>query len=129
MSARSTRTEIARGWATVELDRAAIERRRDLAPGAAFEPAHRSAVLGASCLRGRAVDGGWIVLLEPDTEGPISGFLARHGEGWAASWHATAATDATGRLAPGPCGPEALEPGHPRHGPYRLRVAAATIRR
>jgi hypothetical protein len=83
---------------------------------------------------------GWIVLLEPDTEGPISGFLARHGEGWAATWLAVEATaalsadeaadeavDSSSGGAPGPLGPETLEPGTPRFGPFRLRAAAATI--
>jgi hypothetical protein len=132
---------VGRGWATVELDRAAAERRGDLAPGAAFEPADRSAALGATCLRGRVAGGdGWIVLLEPDTEGPISGFLARHGEGWAATWVAAdptadqttdrpthQPTDQPPDLGPGPIGPETLEPGTPRFGPFRLRADAATI--
>jgi hypothetical protein len=118
---------VARGWATVELGRAAIERLGDLALGERFRAAERSAVLGATCLRGRSADGrGWIVLLEPDTEGPLSAYLARHGEGWAATWHATMGG---ARIRPGPCGPEALEPGGPRYGPFRLRAAAATIGR
>jgi hypothetical protein len=103
------------------------ERRGDLAPGAAFEPAPRSALLGATCLRGRAADDqGWLVLLEPDTEGPISGFLARHDEGWAAEWEAS---PLTADMVAGPCGPESLVTAAPRFGPFRLRAAAATIDR
>jgi hypothetical protein len=118
---------IASGWATVDLDRALDERAADLAPGVAFEPAPRSAVLGARCVRGAAASGyGWIVLLEPDTEGRLTGFLARHGEGWAATWHAA---DPGSGATPGPVGPESIEPGGPREGPFRLRVAPATIER
>jgi hypothetical protein len=118
---------IATGWATVDLDRAIEERAGDLAPGAGFEPVPRSAVLGARCARGATVSGhGWIVLLEPDTEGRLTGFLARHGEGWAVTWH----QDEPGKGAtPGPLGPESIEPGGPREGPFRLRVAPATIGR
>lgn len=118
---------IGRGWATIDLGRAIVERTPDLAPGSTFEPAPPSAALGATCLRGRAADGGdWIVLLEPATEGPISAYLARHGEGWAATWHAT---EQQRDLAPGPLGAEALDPGVPRWGPFRLRAVAATIAR
>jgi hypothetical protein len=120
-------TVIGRGWATVDLDRAVVERTFDLAPGTSFEPAPASAALGATCLRGPAADGaGWIVLLEPATEGPIGAYLARHGEGWAVTWHAT---EQHGDLAPGPLGAEALDPGAPRWGPFRLRAVAATIAR
>jgi hypothetical protein len=121
---------VARGWATVELERAAIERHDDLAVGSAFEPAPRSTALGAACLRGRAADGGgWIVLLEPDIEGPIGAYLARQGEGWAATWRESTRDEESGRRrwTEGPCGLEILEPGGPRHGPFRLRTVAATI--
>lgn len=120
---------VGRGWATVELDRAVEEHRSSLLPGTGFEAAHRSEVLGARCVRGRSLDGtGWVVLLEPDTEGRISGFLARHGEGWAATW---VAADRAPSMTPGPLGDEAidLDGSTPRWGPYRLASAAATIER
>jgi hypothetical protein len=129
------RGTVARGWATVELDRAAAELGRSLAAGTSFEPAETSTALGARCLRGALADGGgWIVLLEPETEGRIAAFLARHGEGWAATWlDADDASDdgrprATDVATPGPFGPERLEPGSP-WGPFRLQVAPATIGR
>ena len=126
---------VARGWATVELERAAAELGGALPAGTGFEPADPSTALGARCLLGAAADGsGRIVLLEPDREGPIAAFLARHGEGWAATWLDAADADDRGLLVatdgatPGPLGPERLEPGSPR-GPFRLQVAPATIER
>jgi hypothetical protein len=127
---------VARGWATVELERAVAELGGSLAAGTGFEPAGSSTALGARCLRGASADGsGVIVLLEPETEGRLAGFLARHGEGWAATWVDAADTDtegrrlvATDRATPGPFGPERLEHGSP-WGPFRLRVAPATIGR
>jgi len=123
---------VARGWATVELERAAAELGGSLAAGTGFEPTEPSTALGARCLRGTSADRySWIVLLEPDTEGRIAAFLARHGEGWAATW---LDADDRGRLvatdgaSPGPFGPERLEPGSP-WGPFRLQVAPATIER
>ena len=121
------RPPVARGWATVDLDRALDDVARELRASTSFEPAPRSEVLGARCLRGAATGGGgWIVLLEPDTEGRLTGFLARHGEGWAASWQEG---DPGSAATAGPLGPEAIEPGGPREGPFRLRVAPATIER
>ncbi len=129
-----------RGWATVELERGAAELEDRLAPGAAFEMASRSAILGARCLRGRArrveaenqdEDAGadWIVLLEPDTEGRLAGYLARFGEGWAATW-AVADDDeerpGTG-VAVGPLGEERLAGGGASGRPFRLLLSAATI--
>jgi len=126
---------VARGWATVELERAVAELGGSLAAGTGFEPAESSTALGARCVRGTAADGsGVIVLLQPDTEGRLAGFLARHGEGWAATWLDAADADNDGRPVAmdeatlGPFGPERLEPGSP-WGPFRLRVAPATIGR
>ena len=125
---------IGRGWATVDIDRAVRELAGLLRTGAAFEPVRRSTALGARCVRGPAASAtSWIVLLEPDTEGRLAGFLARNGEGWAATWLADddpadpAAAPPPSVGTPGPLGQETLEPGGPRWGPYRLRVAAATI--
>ena len=129
---------IGRGWATVEIERAAAAFADLLAPDVAFQEAPRSAILGARCLRGRARraadhDEGdqpdWIVLLEPDTEGRLAGHLARFGEGWAATW--TVADEPVGRLGPrlaqGPLGEERLADGSPPTGPFRLLLSAATI--
>jgi hypothetical protein len=120
---------IAKGWATVDLDRAATEMRGSVAPGAAFEEVARSEQLGATCRRARGVDVDWIVLLEPDTEGRLAGFLARHGEGWAATWERSEdlVVESSGRSADGPFGPEALAAGQSIGGPYLLIVTAATI--
>ena len=130
---------VGRGWATVELERAAAELRDSLAPGAVFREAARSALLGARSLVGRAgpedpaADGAdrpdWIVLLEPDTEGRLAGYLAHFGEGWAATW---AMPDDPTRLrdsglAPGPLGEERLAEGTAIAGPFRLLLSAATI--
>jgi hypothetical protein len=121
---------VGRGWATVDAERAATEL-SDLVGDGGFAVVERSPWLGASCRRGRAVDaadGEWIVLLEPDTEGRLAGFLARHGEGWAATWEdvGEAALPGTRR---GPFGPESLESDQPMGGPFRLTVTAATIER
>jgi hypothetical protein len=120
---------LAQGWATVELERAAIELADRLRPGAAFEPTARSPLLGARCLRGVAVgDGEWIVLLEPDTEGRLAAYLARNGEGWAVTW---LASDVGGATPPGatvgPLGREWLEEEGLSGSPFRLRVTPATI--
>jgi hypothetical protein len=127
-------TLVGRGWATVDLERASAELADRLAPGAGFEVAARSALLGARCLRGRArsegVAGGWIVLLEPDTEGRLAGYLARFGEGWAATWTlpADVAGDQRPRWAGGPLGDERLvEATSLAAGPFRLLLSAATI--
>jgi hypothetical protein len=121
---------IGRGWATVELDRAAGELADQLDEGATFADAPRSALLGARCRVGRARAGvsaaRWIVLLEPDTEGRIAAFLARAGEGWAVDWDADDTPD-RGRAVAGPLGEERLADRSPPGGPFRLRLAAATI--
>jgi hypothetical protein len=121
---------IGRGWATVELDRAAGELAGLLEGGATFADARRSALLGARCRVGRArADEGrarWIVLLEPDTEGRVAAFLARAGEGWAATWDADDRPGRGGGVV-GPLGDERLADRSPPAGPFRLRLAAATI--
>jgi hypothetical protein len=119
---------IGRGWATVDLGRAEVEL-SDRVEGGAFEDAERSTWLGARCRRARAVDrtqGLWIVLLEPATEGRLAAFLARHGEGWAATWE-EAGDGALAGSRPGPLGPEKFQPGQPMSGPFRLTTTAATI--
>ena len=128
---------VGRGWATVELERAAAELLVHLAPGAVFHEAARSVLLGARCLRGRArpaagdddPDADWLVLLEPDTEGRLAASLARFGEGWVATW--TGPDDGPRRPdaggIPGPLGNERLADRTPVAGPFRVLLSAATI--
>ncbi len=130
---------MARGWATVELERAAAALTGLLTPGAVFEEASRSAILGARCLRSRARgaaasdgvvdDADWIVLLEPDTEGRLAGHLARFGEGWAVTWTVGDGDGDRRRhgFTPGPLGEERLAEGRDIGGPFRLLLPAATI--
>lgn len=122
---------VGRGWATVELARAEAEL-RDKERLGEFEDAERCSWLGARCRRAGVVGAdaagvGWIVLLEPDTEGRLAAFLARHGEGWAATWSAEASEGPGVQARPGPLGPEVLAPRQPTSGPFRLVVSAATI--
>ncbi len=121
---------LAFGWATVELDRAARELSHLLAAGAGFGVAASSVLLGACCLVGPAADRPqlWIVLLEPDTEGRLAATLARSGEGWAATWvldHGAGVRPRRASVArPGPLGQERLLLGGPLAGPYRFLVEA-----
>lgn len=150
MSADRRDTVIAVGWATVELDRAAEAFAPLLAPGSVFAPAADCLALGARCrIAHSAVElpmpgvrdplGGssrTVVLLEPSTEGRLAAYLARHDEGWCATWIADDTADATDRthaagwpsVSIGPLGPERLAPGSPPGGPYRFLVRPATIR-
>jgi hypothetical protein len=75
------------GWATVELDRAVRE--LGAALGVDLRPVvgPREAALGASQRVATEAGLGFrLVLLEPDTEGPLAGLLARHGEGVVAAY-------------------------------------------
>jgi hypothetical protein len=126
---------IAVGWATVELDRAVAGFAARLAPGTAFAEAADCVHLGARCLVGRLaepIDGAAsVVLMEPATEGRLAATLARHDEGWCATWEDDpSTTPATARSAPrsGPFGTERLVLGGRFDGPHRLLVEAATIR-
>ncbi|HSL77909.1 MAG TPA: hypothetical protein VK867_13265 [Candidatus Limnocylindrales bacterium] len=119
---------VGRGWATVDIGRAEQELRDRVDGG--FEDAERSVWLGARCRRARvgdSSDGRWLVLLEPDTEGRLAAFLARHGEGWAATWDIDEGAVPPVGLRPGPIGPETLPAGQPMSGPFRLTTSAATI--
>ena len=121
---------LAVGWATVEHERAARELSHLIAPGATFEVAPSSVVLGASCLVGPAADGPGlrIVLLEPDTEGRLAAALARSGEGWVATWDLDPGADYLRRQSsvarPGPLGDERLVLEGADARPYRLLVKA-----
>lgn len=121
---------VGRGWATVELQRAEDEVRDLLGGDLRFSDTRRSALLGARCRRAATTDEEWIVLLEPDTEGRLAGFLARQGEGWAATWE-TGDPRPPGveepRGVPGPLGLELLRREQPIRGPFRLILTTATI--
>jgi hypothetical protein len=126
---------LAVGWATVELDRAARELSDLLGSGDDFQDAPSSEALGARCRVGSgATEGGVrIVLLEPETEGRLSATLARHGEGWVATWVAapTASPSSVAKLSgarPGPFGEERLVLGAPVTGPHRLVVEVVPSR-
>jgi hypothetical protein len=120
---------LGRGWATVDLDRAGMELRDLLATDCAFEDAPRSEWLGARCRVGRAVGraDSTLVLLEPDTEGRLAAFLARHGEGWAADY--VVDDRGSGRWRPGPLGPEEPAPDQPTGDPILMLVTRRTIDR
>ena len=136
-------TSVAVGWATVELERAALELADALGvPASRFVPAIDSSMLGARCLVADSVlpDGSALVVLEPATEGRLAATLARFGEGPAAIWLARAEPREGGEIVPGdaftttpgrpgPLGVERLITGGPIHGPHRLLVGApGTIR-
>ena len=126
---------LAVGWATVELDRAARELSDLLGSGVVFQDAPSSEALGARCRVGWSVaeEGVRIVLLEPETEGRMSATLARHGEGWVATWvaEATVRPSSGAQLSGarhGPFGDERLVLGGPVTGPHRLVVEAVPSR-
>ena len=123
---------LAIGWATVELDRAALELATLVTRDPGFTDAASSEILGARCRVGRAVgiaDGLIIILVEPDTEGRLAGFLARFGEGWVARWEVGSSSPGRpdGSLRPGPLGLERLADDADARGPFRLLVDTATI--
>ncbi len=134
----AARPILAVGWATVELDRAGIELASVLLPGTSFQPGRPSEHLGARCRLGWVAPAfvgdlaAIVVLLEASTEGRLAATLARHGEGWCATWQSSAASDesAGARLSVvknGPIGLERLFLGDPVSGSHRLVVEAATI--
>jgi hypothetical protein len=117
---------LAVGWATVELDRAAADLAAGLGISArAFLPAADSIVLGARCRVAYGVlpEGRPLAILEPRTEGRLAAFLARLGEGPAATWSRSDEHEPARRTAhPGPFGPERLLPGSPANGRYSLLI-------
>ena len=135
----AARPILAVGWATVELDRAGLELASVLIPGTSFQPGPPSEHLGARCRLGWVAPAfvgdlaAIVVLLEASTEGRLAATLARHGEGWCATWESGAVADepgSEGRLSvvkSGPLGPERLLMGGPVSGSHRLVVEAATI--
>ena len=140
----ASRPILAVGWATVELDRAALELVSVLLPGTSFRPGPPSEHLGARCRLGWVAPAfvyelaAIVVLLEASTEGRLAATLARHGEGWCATWTSaepaesaeSAESASGGRLSvvkSGPLGLERLLLGDPASGPHRLVVETATI--
>ena len=146
MSVEGRESVVAVGWATVELDRAAVAFAPLLEPGSTFQSAPDCRLLGARCRVGRTVTavpgagmGGaagvarTVILLEPATEGRLAAFLARNGEGWCATWTSddddpTRGAGDVQATTPGPLGPERLASGTPATGPFRLAVRPGTIR-
>lgn len=121
---------VAVGWATVELDRAAVELAvlLGLTPEA-FVPAGDSLALGARSRVAAGVlpDGLSLAILEPIAEGRLAGRLARLGEGPAAVWSPFGAgtSGKASAARSGPFGAERLVPGGPAQGPYRLLIVSA----
>ncbi|HSL97116.1 MAG TPA: hypothetical protein VK831_00965 [Candidatus Deferrimicrobiaceae bacterium] len=103
--------QLAGNWVPVPRDPllGAIARRLATKPGAGIRPV--------------------VLLLEPDTEGPLAATLARFGEGLAAVY-VRPARPPVGRLAAsGPLGPARLVPG-PAYGPHGIALEpGATIDR
>jgi hypothetical protein len=126
---------LAMGWATVDLDRAAGELAASLnLPGdGPFRAAPRSAILGGTCRIATGVlpDGGSLVLLEPDTEGRLAGWLARFDEGPVAAWLVIDGPPSAELEAFGRAGLVPSSEGAGPFGPERLVVAdaAGAVRR
>jgi len=75
------------GWATVDLERAERELSAALATELRTVFAARDEALGAAQRVATTAELGFaLVLLEPDTEGPLAGLLARHAEGVVAAY-------------------------------------------
>lgn len=112
------------GWATVELDRAAASLGAEL--GTTFEPASRDALLGASVRRSTAKEP-LILIEEPDTEGRLSGALARRGEGPVALYLRIRSLERLPgqlsiRAGSGPLGPARLVLAGQPWGPFLILV-------
>ena len=118
---------VAVGWATVELERAIG------ADAGAFEEVPDDPHLGAFARR--STRGDRLVLLEPNTEGPLVATLARWGEGPAALYlsvpgdasgdrpgRAGAGAAAVSAVRNGPFGPSVLLLGGPVAGPHVVLV-------
>jgi hypothetical protein len=120
------------GWATVELDRAETDLGAELET--TFEPAPRDALLGASVRRstgGSASNEPRILILEPDTEGRLSGALAKHGEGPIALYLGVPHLEALRatlsiRAGNGPLGPARLVLAGQPWGPFLILVESAS---
>jgi hypothetical protein len=122
---QGARAEVAAiGWATVELDRAAASLGTKLQT--TFEPTSRDALLGASVRRSTGKEP-LILIEEPDTEGRLSGALARHGEGPVALYlRVPSLEQLPGQLSiragSGPLGPARLVLAGQPWGPFLILV-------
>jgi hypothetical protein len=126
------------GWATVELDRAAVELDPWLEPTAPGpdHPDGQDRHLGARTRirRSPGLPGEALVLAEPVTEGRLAAALARDGEGPCVlylepaeslqAWRAAASSRgiSTSAIRPGPLGPSVLVAGM-RSGPHLVVIA------
>ena len=121
---RAVAPPLAIGLATVDLDRA------EQALGALrFAAVADDEALGARARRAVLSDGTALLLLEPLREGPLSAFLARHGEAVAAIY-VPATASATGEgadgdaaVTEGPLGLARLRQPAARWGPFVLEVS------
>jgi len=115
---------VALGWATVDLERTAIDLAANEPAGLLFDPAADDNILGARCRIAPGFAGDLtLVVMEPATEGRLAAFLARHGEGPAVGWFSGASADDAVAVSPaktGPLGPARLVLGGSRFGPYAL---------
>ena len=112
------------GWATVELDRAEADLGAELAT--TFETASRDALLGAKVRRSAGTEP-LVLIEEPDTEGRLSGSLAKHGEGPFALYLRVPSLDPLPgtlsiRAGNGPLGPARLVLNGPPWGPFMILV-------
>ena len=124
-------TVVARGYATLDLDEAQTNATRSITHHEVRSAADDT-LLGARCRIVVTVDGPWIVLLEPSTEGRLAASLARHGPGPVVEYLAPAAPGeeavaaaARARIplsppAGGPLGKERLVLGNPAWGPHLI---------
>ena len=138
------------GWATVELDRAEVEREAGTGGHAGDRERSNATrlvgeapdddLLGARCRLLTVGDRPVEILLEPNTEGRLAASLARFGEGHVAVYllvdprdvdRARAAGNVLSAEGRGPFGPERLVVAGPRWGPHVVLApgSRATIER
>lgn len=114
---------VAIGMATVDLERSAGRL------GGDWAPLPRDPLLGATARRLVVGPGAGIspavLLLEPDTEGPLAAALARFGEGLAAVYVRPGRWPAGRFAATGPLGPARLVRG-PAWGPHVVALEPGT---
>jgi hypothetical protein len=113
------------GWATVELERAALVVGPALGVDSnAFMDTNDDAWLGARARLARGDDGVAMALLEPTTEGRLAAALARWGEGPIAIYLGVPGP-AIGATRPGPFGASSIVHAARPWGPFVFAVAAA----
>jgi hypothetical protein len=113
------------GWATVELERAALVVGPALGVDSnAYKDTNVDAWLGARARLARGDDGVAMALLEPTTEGRLAAALARWGEGPIAIYLGVPGP-AIGATRPGPFGASSIVHAARPWGPFVFAVAAA----